>query len=128
MTEASRIRMFMGKAMPEQAGLATRKLALGALSGLVLRTPVDTGRARGAWAASIGGSSPQPTGSADKSGSGTITTGAAVIARQVGFQSVTIENNVPYIIPLNDGHSGQAPAGYVESTLSSLGLGVGRDG
>lgn len=128
MSEASRIRQFMVRTTREQASLATRKLALQALSGVVMRTPVDTGRARGNWQVSVGvdpGSG--ETGVLDKGGHSVISAGAQSIARQRAFTPIIIQNNVPYITRLNDGHSKQAPAGYVESTLASLGLGVGRE-
>ena len=127
MSEASRIRDFMVKGSREEVSLATRKLALGALTAVVLRTPVDTGRARGNWQTSVGVAiGGGETGSLDKSGTSTITQGAASIGRQQGYTPIIIQNNVPYITRLNDGHSKQAPAGYVEGALASLGLGTGR--
>lgn len=128
MSEASRISSFMRRATEEAASLVTRRVALSALSGVVLRTPVDTGRARGAWGVSIGGAGGAGAGQRpqDKGGASTIAQGSAVIGTQKGFQQIVLENNVPYIGRLNDGHSSQAPAGFVESTLASLGVGTER--
>lgn len=52
-------------------------------------TPVDTGRASRGWQA----------------------------RDYKGGNQVVIENPVPYIEPLNQGHSRQAPAGFVEATI-----------
>lgn len=127
MSEASRIAAFMEKATREVSLMTTRKLALGALSGVVLRTPVDTGRARGNWMVSLGAARGGESDNLDKGGAATISAGTAAIGASQPFQQIVIENNLPYIERLNDGHSGQAPAGYVEDTLASLGLGTGRD-
>lgn len=127
MSEAARISSFMARATRQQVSLVTRGLALQALGGVVLRTPVDTGRARGNWQVAIGVENVNgESGVLDKGGASTVTQGGATIARQQGFQKILIQNNVPYIGRLNDGHSKQAPAGYVEGTLASLGLGTGR--
>lgn len=125
--EGARIRRFMSHATVERVSLATRALSLHALTGLVMRTPVDTGRARGNWQVSIASPRDGETGVLDKGGAQAVAQGAGVIAGQRGFQQVVIQNNVPYIERLNDGHSQQAPAGYVEGTLASLGLSTGRD-
>lgn len=125
MSEAARIAAFMREGTQQAVGMVTRKLALGALSGVVMRTPVLTGRARGGWQVSIGPSS-GGEGPLDKGGGSTVTAGAAVIGTHQGYQIIYIENAVPYIGRLNDGHSKQAPKMYVEGTLASLGLGTGR--
>lgn len=127
MSEAARIGRFLSEATLKNVSIATRRLALGALSGVVLRTPVDTGRARGGWGVSLGSPSGEEDRSQDKSGSVVLAAGAVVIGQHKGYQQIVIDNNVPYIGRLNDGHSGQAPAGYVEGALAALGLGTGRE-
>ena len=129
MSEASRIRDFYIKGSTEQVSLVTRGLALRALSGMVMRTPVDTGRARGNWQVSIGVPVEHETGRFDASGGGTISEGNAAIGSQRGYQVIVIQNNVPYIERLNDGWSKQAPnpGDIVEATLAGLGMGTGRD-
>lgn len=86
-------------------------------------TPVDTGWARSNWVPSIGdpfrglaGSkngditlidpSPSETGKADVAANYKLTMGA-----------VYISNNVPYILALNEGHSGQAPRAFVQADI-----------
>jgi len=76
-----------------------RKTTFQVFSGIVQRTPVDTGVARQAWKLE--------EGSADVDGLPTVT---------------KITNDTPYIDYLEMGSSKQAPAGMVSVTLSSLGL------
>jgi hypothetical protein len=63
------------------------KMALDIFGDLVLETPVDTGEARNGW---------------------TLDDSADVIV---------VENRVEHIGALNNGHSGQAPAGFVEAII-----------
>lgn len=67
------------------------KIAMDAYAGVVQRTPVDTGRARGAWT-----------------------------IEQDGPADWTIANNVEYIQALENGHSQQAPTGMVAVTLAGI--------
>lgn len=101
-----------------------RKIALDALSGIVRRTPVDTGRARGNWFVSFGDAGVEVSTSVDKNGQVTIQSGGAVIAtyRQVDdMENIVIYNNLPYIVRLENGHSKQqAPAGMVEVTVTEI--------
>jgi len=100
---------------------AVRMLVFEALSRIVLRTPVDTGRARGNW--NIGAGDPDrsinETGF-DKAGAETINGGQALLQAAGPDQVLYITNSLPYILPLEHGHSGQAPAGMVMVTLAEL--------
>lgn len=87
---------------------------------VVLATPVDTGRARGNWDVSIGGSSKEPTDNIDQSGSNTIARGRAVAESRKPGQSVHIANNLPYIAKLNEGSSAQAPKLFVEQAIDEV--------
>lgn len=127
MSEGSRIRSFMARALPGQVSQVTRGLALRALVGVVMRTPVDTGRARGGWSTSLGGATGRDTGVLDRSGSAPIAQGTATIGQHKGYEQIVLENNVPYIGKLDEGSSQQAPDGMTELTLADLGLSPGRD-
>jgi hypothetical protein len=63
------------------------KLAFDIVGDLLAETPVDTGQAKNGW-------------TMDDSG-----------------DVITIENRIPYIERLNQGHSKQAPAGFVEEII-----------
>lgn len=63
------------------------KLAFDIVGDLLAETPVDTGQVKNGW-------------TMDDSG-----------------DVITIENRIPYIERLNQGHSKQAPAGFVEEII-----------
>lgn len=102
-----------------------RMIALGleVTANLQEETPVDIGWARAGWVPSVG----KPyTGGADLDPDpGKV---QIALARQAAGQSellaftidagdVFCTNNVPYIERLNEGHSTQAPAGFVQSAI-----------
>lgn len=97
----------------------TRKLSLDVLTGVVTQTPVDTGRARGAWLAGSTLTSETPE-RLDSSGGGTIASGASEIATASFAQPIYVQNNVSYIRALENGHSQQAPQGMVAVTISNI--------
>lgn len=108
------------RAVPEQATLIQRRISLDALRRLVLKTPVDTGRARGGWQTGIGVSPTGQTRTLDRGGGSTILKGAQVLKDLPPFQVVYLRNNVVYIGALEEGHSQQAPQGMVAVTLEEL--------
>lgn len=96
---------------------AVRKIALDVFSEVILKSPVDTGRFRGNWMVSIGSI---PTGTVeidDKTGSVTIAKVQAETLNLKAGQTIYLVNNLPYALPLEYGHSGQAPQGMVRLTV-----------
>ncbi len=112
-TFARRIRA-RGKRIEQNADALVVKTAILINQAVVLATPVDTGRARANWQASIGTPITEPTDDEDISGNSTISGNNGVISRRASGQTVFISNNVDYIGDLNDGSSSQAPANFVE--------------
>lgn len=101
--------------------LVVRKLAFESFKRIILRTPVDTGRARANWGVTIG----QPrTGFTvegfDKGGGATMAAAQAAVQQFDCNGSIFITNNVPYIGPLEYGSSTQAPAGMVRVTVEEM--------
>lgn len=111
-------------------------VALEVTANLIEDTPVDTGHARANWLPSIGAPMTEIVGSSDSVDSGTQATAIAEIAAYgeslrgvrsfFSFASallggteaeIYISNNVPYINRLNQGHSPQAPPGFIESAI-----------
>ena len=91
---------------------AVRRAALAADRTAVLATPVDTGRARGNWRVGVGVPDVTANEDTDQGGGGAISRGRAVIAGwREGRGPIFISNSVPYIIPLDQGSSAQAPSG-----------------
>lgn len=89
----------MGKHLPEAMDLVLRRVGLEMLNRITKRTPVDTGRARDGWMMSEGRFDEM---------------------KAPGVHTISIGSNVPYIIPLEYGHSGQAPSGMVRITMQEL--------
>ena len=86
---------------------------------VVLATPVDTGRARANWRASLRAPITEATEEVDPNGGATIQRNENVIRSRQRGQDIYISNNVVYIRRLNEGHSAQAPAGFVESAINA---------
>lgn len=98
-----------------------KKIALEAFRRIVLRTPVDTGRARGNWQLSIDTPATGILGTLDKGGGSTVRGGLGALANLRPFAVVWLTNNLPYIQALEDGHSQrQAPFGMVALTFAEL--------
>lgn len=115
-----------GKVTREQATMIFRKIALDLDTRVVLGTPVDTGRARGNWYPSINSpSSAVDMNASDKSGSAAI---GALTATTLGAKlgdTIWLTNNLPYILPLENGHSKQAPQGMVDINLNAIAAAYG---
>ncbi len=108
------------KENPAKFKVVRDKLALQGLSGVVRKTPVDTGRARGNWQVSTGSPASGDIDNEDSNGNGTISDGNGTIVSAPPFGVVYIANNLPYIERLENGHSKQAPAGMLELTFQEL--------
>ncbi len=88
---------------------------------IVLRTPVDTGRARGNWQIELGGPAQGTLEVIDKSGDGTILKEIAKLGDIPPFSLVHISNNLQYISYLEyDKRSPQAPEGFLEISLTEM--------
>lgn len=99
-------------------GTISRRLALDIFSRLILASPVDTGRFRGNWQMDVGRFIEDELDVEDKTGAITISRELAKLrGSSAPFTIVTIQNNLPYAGRLNDGHSKQAPAGFVEAAI-----------
>jgi hypothetical protein len=102
------------------ADAEVRKICLDLLTGIVLKTPVDTGRARANWFTSINSPTAKVTVSTDPSGSSAISNGLSAISKATG-NVLWITNNLPYIYRLEfEGWSKQAPAGMVRVTVNDI--------
>lgn len=110
------LRRFKVKTERER-DLLIRFFCLNLLRDVVLGTPVDTGRARANWQASIGSPATGIIDKGDKSGGQTANRGSRVAQKAAG-EVFYITNNLPYIYRLEfEGHSNQAPAGWVRTSI-----------
>ena len=109
------------KRLPEKSLLIVqKKLTFDALRGVVLKTPVDTGRARGNWQVTINESPENEINTEDKTGNNTISEGTDRVKRVPSFAIIYITNNVPYIVYLENGTPTQAAHGMIALTFAEL--------
>jgi hypothetical protein len=123
---AHRIRL-RGRDVEKGVNRIVRTVALVVDREVVLGTPVDTGRARSNWIASLGSAVTDvrdPYSPGNKLGIGESNNAEAamsqaktIISTRKSGTDVYISNNVDYIGLLNDGSSAQAPAGFVQSAI-----------
>ena len=91
------------------------------ISGQIIeRTPVNTGRAKGNWQATIETPASGVLDNEDRSGSGTMQKTYRVANDFKAGHVFYLVNNLPYIRRLEQGWSRQAPAGMVAVTVSEF--------
>jgi hypothetical protein len=87
-------------------------------TSVIRLSPVDTGRFKGNWQFTVGAPSNQSIDTVDKGGHETIANLVAQVSSLEAGQVAYIVNNLVYGVPLEYGHSDQAPAGMVQITLA----------
>lgn len=99
-------------------------VGLTAIRGVVLKSPVDTGRFKGNWNLGVGEADESINlNQFDKSGGETITRADGSLQAYAAFENfpvIHITNNLPYAGRLEDGYSGQAPGGMVGLTVAEI--------
>lgn len=105
--------------LPVRAEQAKRLIGFAIWNGVTVRTPVDTGRARASWNMNVG--SPDLSVAPEPPPGGSVQArGVPVVGAIPDGQPLIISNNLPYIVPLNNGHSAQAPTGFVQATVREV--------
>lgn len=103
-----------------------KKVAVAVDQTVVMATPVDTGRARSNWQVGLnqepeGVREPYVEGKEGSTGGpnaqAAIDEARREISKYKRGQEINITNNLPYIERLNNGHSAQAPAGFVQKAI-----------
>ena len=97
-----------------------RDIGIEIVGELIERTPVDLGNARAHWWVELGGDAPSDVAESVED---------AASKQQEGIQELTnyelndgkieIYNNVPYILALENGHSDQAPGGFMNESIEN---------
>ena len=101
----------------------TRGLARDVTAELVRATPKDTGLASRSWTPSIGRPGPavavgQNTPAGVRAAAEAQERGLAELERYTLRRGpVYISNGQTYVLSLNDGHSGQAPSGFIQRSI-----------
>ena len=78
------------------------------------------GRARSNWFMSSGAANRTTTEDTQPTKSAQVANNAIAAANAVIYPTIIISNNLPYILPLNDGHSSQAPKKFVEMEINRV--------
>ena len=100
-----------------------RDLVVEATANIQEETPVDTGWAQNNWVPQIGSPFRGTAGTREEADEGIISSAqttaglSSVLTYDVSQGRAFLSNNVPYILPLNEGSSMQAPAGFIHSGL-----------
>lgn len=123
--EFSRRATIIAAGVVKNFNKSIRKAALVADQVAILATPVDTGRARANWIASIGAPATEADRAPDKSGQVALNEAQRVVARYApGQGGIYITNNVEYIEPLDQGSSSQAPNGMTAQAIQAATMAV----
>lgn len=100
----------------QRVGLLVKYAGLDVFNRVSRKTPVDTGRARGAWNLTVNKTDLSVPPEAPEG-----VTLPAPVPPDLGAvfpgDEVRATNNLVYITSLNNGHSKQAPAGFVEQSV-----------
>ncbi len=111
------------------AAEVVRDIAIDTLEQLYDGTPVDKGQASAGWLdgfRKLNAPEPPLKGTdAQKVAQGR-RQGVAVVNLEGKRPSVTFTNAVPHIVPLEFGHSGQAPNGFFRRTMARTRRALGR--
>lgn len=102
-----------------KAEIVVRKTALELITGMTLKSPVDTGRFRGNWQVGFGSINTDTSAAEDKSGRASIGRASVMLNGFQAGQTVYLTNSMPYARRLEyDAWSQQAPAGMVRTTVA----------
>ncbi|WP_272667597.1 MULTISPECIES: hypothetical protein [unclassified Providencia] len=102
-------------------GDETKRTAREILQAVVLGSPVDKGAFRGNHRVSEMTPDYQfDEKRQDKSGNETLSVGLAAISESRPFTVLYIQNNLPYSVKLEQGHSGQAPKGVYSVAFETV--------
>lgn len=103
-----------------RAETITRKAAFDMAADMIMRSPVDTGRFRGAWVYGAGAKPADVPDTPDKAGTASVGRVAAGLESFACGQTIWIVNNLPYATRLEYGWSQQAPSGFVRIAVANF--------
>lgn len=90
-----------------------RQIAFEVYGGLIAVTPKDTSRAASSWRMKVDAVDP----SSEPAGQSSYSPKPADIGLMSPNSVIFVTNNVPYIIPLNNGHSQQAGKFFIQKEI-----------
>lgn len=98
-----------------------QKSFVAASQSVVLKSPVDKGTFKNNWFTEINTITTKTTTDTDKSGGARLKEAKDKSLKIKIGDSLSFANNLPYAVPLEYGHSLQAPAGMVRITAANWG-------
>ena len=107
----------------DKAEMVVRKAALDLERGMIMRTPVDTGRAKGAWNCGVGVIDNSEAGRRDTTPKGDLDEAGAISAADRVLQgwkpgqTIWLTLSLPYARRLENGWSKQSPNGMVRLSV-----------
>lgn len=101
-------------------GKLIQKVVFDMARQIILRTPVDTGRAKGSWQVSFNSLPADEVRLFDKDGQETIAKAGDVLSGYVDGDTIYIVSNLDYMVFLEYGSSTQAPQGMVRLTVAEF--------
>lgn len=116
---------FTKREIPDALVKLKNKVTLDIFSRLILASPVDKGRFRSGWSTSL--DNPSTFMPEEGLGSYGVPDATSALSPIIGgrpFQMIWITNNLPYGVKLNEGHSKQAPAGFVDIAVEQARGGI----
>jgi len=120
MSAAGSVASFRKK-VSKNAGEVFRQVCLEMSTRILRRSPVDSGRFKGNWFASINSANIATNGGLDPSGAGAISAAKAITLQLKNSQTFYFTNNLPYAYRLEyEGWSKQAPMGMVRLTVAEF--------
>ncbi len=111
---------FGSKVIPAELVKRQKQVAILLLTGFTLKTRVKTGRARGGWIVSVGTLSTRERKKKDKGGGSTIRDGISAMSSLKPFSPIFIDNNVNYILFLNNGTPHNQADMMIELTIEEV--------
>ena len=110
------------RTVEDNANRLIRGLALEGMGRLIEKTPVDTGRAKNNWNLATGSpdASNLPEGQYPRGGTVALTRMTGQAGAVKAGDIIYLTNALPYIGPLENGHSRQAPSGMIALTVREL--------
>ena len=117
--------IFIANRITKNMQDAVRRAAIAGDTAAVLKTPVDTARARANWIASVGApvfreDEPPALGSGEASTAKSLNEGREVInGWTIDRGSIFLTNSVSYIQLLDDGSSNQSPQGMSKFAIQA---------
>jgi hypothetical protein len=131
---AVQLQNYLRRELPENVAVAQASLAYEALGAIMSRSPVGNpslwkgpapfgyvgGQFRGNWQLTLNQTTDVALERIDPAGTASLQDGQRLLGNLKAFDTVHIQNNLPYAIRLEEGWSSQSPQGMVALTVAAL--------